>query len=109
MRIGEHFLYEPIATPRFRIREAVKDTIALRVFDQMIQITLFLVAKRFSIADEELKIACVRLIDMWIVDLINDPVTEGEPETATGMVGCTDTFFRTRSPARLDSRRTKRH
>ena len=101
MRIGEHLFYQPVATPRFRIREAVKDTIALRVFDQMIQITLFLVAKGFSIADEELKIACVRLIDMWIVDLVDDSVTEGEPETATGMIGCTDAFFCTRSPARL--------
>src|SRR5258708_34868846 len=93
--MGEYVFYEPVATLGFRIREAVKDTIALRVFDQMIQITLFLVAKRFSIADEKLKIACVRLIDMGIVDLVDDSVTEGEPEAATSMVGCTDTFFRT--------------
>ena len=109
MRIGEYMFYQPVATPRFRIREALKDTIALRVFDQMIQITLFLVTKRFSITDEKLKIACVRLIDMWIVDLVDDSVTEGEPETATRMVSCTDTFFRTRSPAWLDSRRAERH
>src|SRR5438105_13488051 len=102
MRIGEHLFYQPVATPRFRIRDAVKDTIALRVFDQMIQITLFLVAKGFSIADEKLKIACARLIDMWIVDLVDDSVTEGEAETATGMVGCTDACVRPRSPARVE-------
>ena len=68
-----------------------------------------LVAKCFAIADEKLKVARVRLIDAWIVNLIDDAVTEGEPEAATGVIRRTDAFFRTRSPARLDSRRTKRH
>ena len=101
--------YQSVAAPGFRIREAIKDAIAFGVFDQMTQVTLFLVAKRFSSVTEKLKVARVRLINMWIVNLIDDSMTEGEPETATRMVSCTDAFFRTRSPAWLDSRRAERH
>jgi len=36
----------------------------------MIQIALFFVAKRFAVADEKLKVACVWLIDMWVVNLV---------------------------------------
>src|SRR6266513_1962629 len=109
MRIREDVLHQPVATVSFRICKAVEDAIALRVFDQVIQVALFLVAKRFAITYEKLKVARVWLIDTWVVDLIDDAVTKGEPEPATGMIGRTDSFFRARSPAQLDSRRTKRH
>src|SRR6266487_1781649 len=109
MRIGEDEFYEPVATIGLRIRETIEEAIALWVFDQVIQVALFLVAKRFAITYEKLKVARVWLIDTWVVDLIDDAVTKCEPEAATGMIGCTDPFFRARSPARLDSRRTKRH
>ena len=108
MRVREHVFYEPVAAPAFRICKAVKEAVPLRVFDQVIQVALFLVAKRFAICDQKLKVARVRLIDAWIVNLIDDAVTEREPEAATGMIGRADAFLRARSPARLDSRRTKR-
>src|SRR5207249_11426878 len=109
MRVRENLFYQAIATVGFRIGQTVKEAIALRVFGQVIQVALFLVAKCFTIADEKLKVARVRLIDAWIVNLIDDAVTEREPEAATGMIGRADSFFRARSPAGLDSRRTKRH
>src|SRR5881628_1429417 len=109
MRIGQHMFYDPVAALALRICKAVKQAIAFRVFDQVIQIALFLVAKRFAITDQKLKVAGVRLIDPRIVNLIDDSVTQREPEAATGMIGSTHTFFRARSPAWLDSRRTKRY
>src|SRR5205823_12230806 len=108
MRIREDVFYQSVATAGLRIRQTVKEAIALRVFDHVIQVALFLVAKRFSITDEKLKVARVRSIDAWIVNLIDDAVTKREPEAATGMIGRADAFLRARSPARLDSRRTKR-
>src|SRR5438128_772560 len=99
MWIGEDMFYDTIAAARLRIRETVKKAIALRVIDRVSQVALFLVAKCFSISDEKLKVACVRLIDVWIVNLIDDTMTKREPNTATRMVGCTNAFFRTRSPA----------
>src|SRR5467141_538712 len=108
MRVREDVFYQPIATGGFRIRQTVKEAIALRVFDQVIQVALFLVTKSFAVSDQKLKVACVWLIDAWIVNLIDDAVTEREPKAATGMIGRTHAFFRARSPAGLDSRRTKR-
>src|SRR6266446_5734049 len=98
MRVREDVFYEPVATVGLRIRQTIKEAIALRVFDQVIQVALFLVAKRFAITYEKLKVARVRLIDTWVVDLIDDAVTKDEPEPATGMIGRTDSFFRARSP-----------
>jgi len=109
MRIREDMFYETVATVGLRIRQTIKKAIALRVFDQVIQVALFLVAKPFAIADEKLKVARVRLIHTWIIDLVDDAVTKREPKAATGVIGRTDSFFRARSPAWLDSRRTKRH
>ena len=109
MRVGEHVFYEPIAALTLRICEAVKEAITLWIFDQVIQIALFLVAKRFAITDEKLKVARVRLIDSWIINLIDDAVTQREPKATTGMISSAHAFLRARSPAWLDSRRTKRH
>ena len=109
MRIGEDMFYESVAALGFRIGKAVEDAIALRVFDQVIQVALFLVAERFAIAYEKLKVARVWLIDVRIVNLVHDAVTKREPDAATGMIGCADAFFRARSPAGFDPRRAKRH
>ena len=108
MWIGEDMFYDTIAAARLRIRETVKKAIALRVIDRVSQVALLLVAKCFSISNEKLKVACVRLIDVWIVNLIDDTMTKREPDAATGMIGRAHAFFRARRPAGLDSRRAKR-
>jgi hypothetical protein len=107
MWISENVFYNPIATTRFRIRETVKKAIAFRVINRVIQVAFFFMAKCFAVANEKLKVARVRLIDMRIVNLVYDAVAEREPNTATGMIGCAHAFFGARSPARLDSRRAK--
>jgi hypothetical protein len=86
MWIGEDMFYDTIATARLRIRETIKEAITLRVIDRVNQIAFFLVAKGLSVTDEELKVARVRLIDVWIVNLIDDAVTKREPNAATGMI-----------------------
>ena len=94
MRVGKHMFHYSVAAVRIGIRETVKEAIALRVFDLMIQVALFFVAKCFAIADEELKIAGVWFIDVRIVNLVDDSVTEREPNAATCMVGRANAFFR---------------
>jgi hypothetical protein len=73
----------------------------------MIEIAFFLVAKGFAVADEKLKVAGVWLIDVRVINLVEDSMTEREPETATCMVGRANAFFCARGPTRLDPRRTK--
>src|SRR5437588_5886 len=109
MRIRQYMFYDPIAAFTLRIGQAIKQAITLGVFGQVIEIALFLVAKRFAITHEKLKVARVRLVGPWIINLIDDAVTEREPEMATGMIGCAHALLRARSPAWLDSRRPKRH
>jgi hypothetical protein len=75
--------------------------------DKRVEVALFLVAKRFPVADKKLKVARVRLIDVWIVNLVHDAVAEREPNAATRMICRSHAFFRARRPARLDSRRAK--
>ena len=43
MWIGKHMFYYTIATARLRIRETIKEAIARRIFDQMIEIAFFFV------------------------------------------------------------------
>src|SRR2546430_8590665 len=107
VRVGEHIFDYAIAAVRVRICETIKKAIALRVFDLMIQVAFFFVAKCFAIADEELKIAGIWFIDVRIVNLVDDSVTEREPNAATRMVGRANAFFRARSPAGLDAGCTK--
>jgi hypothetical protein len=106
MWVGEDIFYDTIPAARLRIRETVKEAIALRVIDRMSQVAFFFVAKRFSIAYEKLKVARVGLIDVRIVNLVH--VTQREPNAATGMIRRAHTFLGARSPAWLDSRCAKR-
>src|SRR5207249_2478351 len=109
MRIGCYIFYQTITAARLRIRQAIERTIARRILDHMIEVAFFFVAKTFTVADEKLKVACVWFIDMWVINLVDDSVTEREPDTATCMISRADAFFGTRSPTWLDSRRAKRH
>jgi hypothetical protein len=73
----------------------------------VIQVAFFFVAKRFAVADQKLEVARVRFIDMGIINFVHDPVTQREPDAATGVIGRANAFFRARRPARLDARRAK--
>jgi hypothetical protein len=75
VRIGEQVFDQPVAVLVLRVGQAVEDAIAFRVFDLVVQVALFLVAKGLPISDEKLAVACVRLVHMRVVDLINNAVT----------------------------------
>src|SRR5438309_2105214 len=109
MRIRKHVFYQTITTVRIGIRQTIKEAIALWIFDHVIQVAFFFVAKRFTVADEKLKVARVWFVDVWVINLVDNSVTEREPNAATGVIRCADPFLCARSPARFDSRRAKRH
>src|SRR5438552_13594616 len=109
MRIGYYIFYQTVAAVRLRICETIKEAIARRILDHMIEVAFFFVAKTFTVADEKLKVACVWFIDMWIIDVIDDSVIEREPDTATCMISRAVAFFGARSTTWLDCWRAKRH
>ncbi len=75
MRIGEHVLDESVAAPRIRIGKAVKDAVAFRIFNPVVQVAFFLVAKGLTVGYQELKVARVWLIYVRIINLIDNAVT----------------------------------
>lgn len=95
--------YETVASVAVRIGEAVENTIRFRVFDPVIQVALFLVAKCFPVADKKLKIADVRCVDAGIVDFVDDAMAERKPQPATRMVGSAEAVFSAGRPAGFDS------
>ena len=109
MRIGENVLDQAVAAAGFRIGQAVEDTIPFRVFDPVLQVALLLVAKRFAVADQELKIARVGLVHRRVVDFVDDAVAECEPDPATRMISGAETFLGAGGPTRFDAGRAKGH
>ena len=93
---------EPVASVAFRIGEAVEKTVAFWIFDSVVQIALFLVAKRFPVADKKLEIACVRLVDGRVINFVDDAVVKREPEATARMISGTETFFGAGRPTWLD-------
>jgi hypothetical protein len=87
VRIGQNFLDEPIAAIPVGVGQTVEKTILLGVFQLVNEIPLLFVAKGRSIADQELEIPGVWRVDRGVVDLVQDPVTEGKPDAAARMVG----------------------
>jgi len=67
------------------------------------KITLFFMAKAFAIRDKKLEVPGVGRVDGGAEHFVDDAVADREPESATGVVGSTDTFLVGMRPARLDS------
>src|ERR1700729_2249550 len=95
--------YQSITTFGFRIGEAIKRTVAFREFKFMVQIALFLITKGFTVADEKLKIARVRLVHMRIINFVHDAVAQREPKPAACMISGAETVFGAGCPARCDA------
>lgn len=103
MWISKDMLGQPVAPRAIRIGQPVKGTVALRVLNSMFQVSLFLMTERFAIANEQLKIACVRLVNVWIIDFVDNAVAEREPEATACVVRGAKTFLSARCPTRSDA------
>src|SRR5688572_22804094 len=103
MWISKNMLGQPVSPRAIRIGEPVKGTVALRVLDSVIQIALFFVAERFTVANEQLKIACVRLVHIRIINFVDDAVAQGEPNPATRMISGAKTLLGARCPTWSDA------
>ena len=74
----------------------------------MDQVPLFLMAEAFAVGNEELEVAHVRLIDRWIVNLIDDPVGEREPKVTARVISRAKAFLSAVRPARWTAGRARR-
>ena len=60
------------------------------------------------IGDDETEIAGARVIDARVIDLVENPVAQREPDTAVATDRGTDAAFRARRPARRNARPARR-
>ena len=105
MGIGANLLDKAVAAVALRIDQPVQKAGAFRVSQFMREIELFLVAKRFAICDEELEVARVGLVHEGIINLVDNPMAQREPEPATGMISRPESFLGAGGPARFNPRR----
>jgi hypothetical protein len=97
--MSKNMLHQTIPALRLRIRKPVKKSVSFRILDPVGKVPLLFMAERFAIGNKKLKVPCVRLIYMRIVDLIDDTMAKREPDAAARMIGGAESFLRTRSPA----------
>ena len=82
MRIGQELLDQVIPPIALGVDQPVEEAVVLRVLNPIVQITLFLVTKCLAIADEEFEITRVGLVHGREVNLVDDPMTQGKPDSA---------------------------
>src|SRR5437870_5576197 len=107
MRIGQDMLDNPVPAIGIGIDQSVKEAVLLRIIDLMQQVAFLLVAERPAIGNEKLEIARVGLIDRRIINLVDDPVTQREPNAATRVIRRPDPFLGTVRPTRFNPRPAK--
>src|SRR5436309_7062042 len=101
MRIGDDVFGEPIAAGHVRVYQPVIKGALFRILDAMFQVAPLFVAERFPIRNEELQVARIRAVHVRVIQLVDDPVAQGEPDAATGVVRGADALFGAAGPARL--------
>ena len=104
IRIADHGLADFITPGWIAIDDLIGKRTLFWIGQRMLQIPPLLVEKCLAVGDEQLQVAGVRLVDARVVNLVDDAVTEGEPQAGGGVIGSADAVLRTRSPARFHPR-----
>ena len=107
VRVSQNVFDQPVAPIPVGVCQFVKESPALWHFDFVMKVTFFLVAKGFAIRDKKLEVSGVGCVYGGTVNLVDDPVANRKPKSATRMVGGANAFLVGMRPARLDSRSTE--
>ena len=102
--IGQDLLLNAITTIDSRVSNPISKNTRRYLGRLRTRIPLFLREERLSIGHDETKVARACVIDTWVVDLIEDPVAQREPDAAVAADSGTEAALRTRRPAGRTSR-----
>ena len=102
--VGQHLFLDPIATINGRVPNPIRRNAGRHLRRLGAGIPLFFREVRLPIGHDETKVARARVIDAWIVDLVENPVAQREPDTAVATDGRAEAALRTRRPARRNTR-----
>src|ERR1700721_2200739 len=77
-------------------------------FDARLAVAFDLGEESVPVGDDEPEIADASLVNTWIVDFIDDAVTDGEPDAAPLAERCADPVLGARCPTARNSRSPRR-
>ena len=107
-RIGQHLFLDAIAAVNGRVANLVRRHAERDLRRLGPGIPLFLGEVRPTIGHDEPEVAGARVIDARVVDLVENPVTQREPDTAVATDGRPEAALRARRPARRNPRPARR-
>ena len=102
--IGQYLLLDSIATINGRVPNPIRRNARRHLRRLGAGIPLFLREECLPIGHDETEVARARVIDAWVVDLVEDPVAQREPHPAVATHSGTEAALRTRRPACRNSR-----
>ena len=102
--IGQDLLLDPIATINRRVPNPIRRNARRHLRGLGAGIPLFFGEVGLPIGHDEPEIARARVIDARIVDLVENPVAQREPDTAVATDRRAEAALRTRRPARRNTR-----
>src|SRR5258706_11793773 len=107
MRVRNDSFMDLVSALRIAVHAAVPQRIRPRTLDLRLKIALLIVEKIFTVADQELKIAYLRAVNVGIVDFGQNSIPDREPDPARRRVGRPHAVLFSVSPARRDTRLAK--
>ena len=107
-RVRDHAIDHPESPAAMRARQAESGNPVFDTFDDRLAVALDLGEESSPVGDDEPEVADASLVNTWIVDFIDDAVTDGEPDPAALAERGADPVLGARGPPRRNSRRPRR-
>ena len=103
-RIGQHLLLDSIAAVEGRVANPIRRNAGRHLRRLGAGVPLLFGEVRLAIGHDEAEVARARVIDARIVDLVEDPVAQREPDAAVATDRRAEAALRARRPARRNAR-----
>src|SRR5271157_5646734 len=104
MRIGDDLLDDSVTLSRLDACDPHAESVSAEVFDRGLQIAPLVMKEGLTVADQELKVANLRMVDRRIVDFVEYAVRDRVPDAARTGVGGADHVLGATGPSGLDAR-----
>ena len=107
-RVRDHPIDHPESPTAMGAHQAESGNPVFDTFDDRLAVALDLGEESVPVGDDEPEVADASLVNTWIVDFVDDAVTDGEPDAAALAERCADTVLGARGPTRRNSGPTGR-
>src|ERR1700722_15108755 len=102
-RVRDHAIDHPESPAAMRARQAESGNPVFDTFDDRLAVALDLGEESVPVGDDEPEVADASLVNTWIVDFIDDAVTDGKPDPAALAERCAPPVLGPRGPPTRNS------